>query len=454
MKDLTHGNEGKLILYFAIPMLIGNVFQLFSMMIDSIIVGKFIGKAALAAIGASFPVIFALASLIMGITSAITTIIAQYYGAKDYASVKRTIDTAYIFLFGASLTVSVAGIVFARDIFLLLGLPADALDAATLYMTVFLAGIVLMSGFYGTCAILRGFGDSKTPLYFMIIAAVLQILFEIVFILKFHLGIAGVAYATIAAEGATFMIGIVYLNRTHPYVRIDLKNIRFSRDIFYTSLRIGLPSGLQQTFVALGMMALVRIVNGFGTDAIAAYTIAGRIDSFSSLPAMNFSMALSAFVGQNLGAGKINRVKRGLRSTWVMISAITLIATLVNLLFSRQMMSLFTNDPEVIRIGAQYLVIVGIFYIGFSIMFVNNGLFRGAGDMIVPMFITLLALWAIRVPTAYLLSNKIGITGVWWSIAFSLTFGLSCSMIYYATGRWKNARIVDVPLNEGEYNEL
>ena len=139
---------------------------------------------------------------------------------------------------------------------------------------------------------------------------------------------------------------------------------------------------------------------------------------------MNFSMALSAFVGQNLGAGKIDRVQRGLRSTWVMISAITLVATLVNLLFSRQMMSLFTNDPEVIRIGAQYLVIVGIFYIGFSIMFVNNGLFRGAGDVVVPMFIITTALWAIRVPTAYLLSNKIGITGVWWSIAFSLTFGL------------------------------
>lgn len=448
MKDLTRGNEGKLIFFFTMPMLIGNAFQLISMIVDSIIVGRFVGKTALAAIGASFPVIFAFVSMIIGINASITTIIAQYYGAKDFDNVERAVDTAYIFLFVSSLLFSAAGIVFAGAIFRLLGLPAEALPEATLYLRWYLAGVVLMAGFYGTSAILRGFGDSKTPLYFMIIATVIGVLLEVVLIVGLKWGIEGAAISTVASQGISFFIAAVYLNRTHRFVKINLRKIRFSMDIFMKSLSIGVPSGLQQAFIALGMMALVRIVNMFGTDAIAAYTIAGRIDSFSTLPALNFSMALSAFVGQNLGAGRIDRVKKGLRATWLMISVITLAATLANLLFSRDIMSFFTHDPEVIKIGADYLVIVGVCYIGFSIMFINNGLFRGAGDTLVPMFITFFSLWILRVPIAYFLSRRIGITGIWWAIALSIACGLACSMFYYFLGRWKNRRIVDVPLFE------
>jgi putative MATE family efflux protein len=451
MKDLTQGKEAKLILYFTIPMLIGNAFQLISMTIDSIIVGKFIGKSALAAIGASFPVIFALLSMIIGIASGITTIIAQYYGAKDYDNVIKAVDTAYIFLFISSITVSVTGIFFAREIFMLLCLPSEVLPEATLYFQIYLGGTILMAGFYGTSAILRGFGDSKTPLYFMIIATIIGVASEIVFIVIFKWGIKGAAIATILSQGIAFLIAIIYLNKNHKYVNINFKEIHFSMDIFMKSLKIGLPSGLQQTFFALGMMALVRIVNGFGTDAIAAFTITGRIDSFSSLPAMNFSMALSSFVGQNIGAGKIERVKNGIVSTWLMISVITLIATAVNLIFSNELMSFFTHDKEVIRIGSDYLIIVGIFYIGLSIMFVNNGLFRGAGDTLVPMFITFVSLWLIRIPLAYFFSKEIGITGIWWAISISLSFGLIASTIYYLTGRWKNKTIVDVPAYEERY---
>jgi len=447
MKDLTVGSPGSVILRFAAPMLIGNVFQQLYNVADSIIVGRFIGKEALAAVGASFPIIFLLVSFVIGITMGSTIIISQYFGARDIQNVKRAIDTLYIVLFFTSILVGTLGIVFSGSIFNLMNLPADVLPQAKIYLIVYLTGSIFFFGYNGISAILRGLGDSKTPLYFLIISTIMNILLALLFVVVFKWGVAGAAFATVIAQAGAFISGIIYLNRTHPIINLSWRKLDFDRDIFNKSIKIGLPSGIQQTFVALGMMALMRVVNNFGTNTLAAYTAAGRIDSLAGMPAMNFGVALSTFVGQNLGAHKPERVKQGLRSTFFMASALAVATTLLVILFRHSLMRFFTDDLQVIDIGATYLVIISSFYISFSSMFVIGGVMRGAGDTLVPMFITLFSLWIIRIPLAYFLSGRIGVTGIWWAIPIAWFLGAVLSYIYYLRGNWMKKVVVKPALD-------
>jgi len=442
MKDFTSGNVSKLIFQFTLPMLLGNVFQQLYNVVDSIIVGKVLGKEALASVGASFPIIFTLIALLIGIGSGFSIIISQFYGAKDIDKVKRSIDTMYIFLFVAGLLVTVFGIYFSEELFLLLQLPKELIPQATTYLNVYMAGMILFFGFNGTSSVLRGLGDSKTPLYFLILASIFNIIFDVLFVMVFNWGIAGAAWATVIAQGGAFVTGIIYLNRTHNIMKFSLWELGFDKELFIKSLKIGLPSGLQHTFVALGMMALLGIVNTFGTDVIAAYTAAGRIDSLAMMPAMNFSQAVAAFVGQNLGANKIDRVRKGFKATFIMSNLFCLLMTAIIVIFGSQLMKMFTTDPNVIAIGEKYLIIVSSFYLLFSTMFTTNGVLRGAGDTLIPMFITLFSLWIIRIPGAYFLSDKIGETGIWWSIPLGWSMGTLFSYLYYRTGRWKTKSVV------------
>ncbi|MCD4698230.1 MAG: MATE family efflux transporter [Bacteroidales bacterium] len=442
MKDLTTGKESKLIIQFAAPMLLGNVFQQMYNIVDSIIIGNFIGKQGLAAVGASFPIIFALISMVIGFATGATIIIAQYFGAKQMDKVKKTIDTIYIFLFFAAIVLSALGIIFSGPIFRLIQLPEDVLPDATLYMNIYISGLIFFFGFNGTSAILRGLGDSKTPLYFMITSTITNIILDLLFVIVFKWGIAGVAIATIISQGGAFITAILYLNKTHDLVKLSVFNLKFDREIFRQSIRIGLPSGFQQTFVSIGLIAIVWIVNLFGTDVIAAFSIAMRIDSLAALPAMNFSAALATFVGQNLGANKVERVKSGLIATFVMTSIVSVSITVIAILFSSRLMAVFTNDQNVIDIGSKYLVIVSLFYIVFSGMFVLNGVMRGAGDTIIPMFITLIALWFVRIPLSWFLSQEMGETGIWWAIPIGWFLGMFLSWLYYLSGKWKTKGVV------------
>lgn len=442
MKDFTTGNEAKLILNFTLPMLLGNLFQQLYNIVDSIVVGKVLGKEALASVGASFPIIFTLIALLIGIGSGFSVVISQYYGAKNIEKVKRTIDTMYLFLFVAGIIVSLLGIYFSEELFLLLQLPKELIPQATTYLDVYMAGMIMFFGFSGTSSILRGLGDSKTPLYFLISASIFNILFDILFVMVFKWGIAGAAWATVLAQGGAFVTGILYLNKNHKIIQFSLLKLIFDKELFLKSLKIGIPSGLQHTFVALGMMALLSIVNTFGTDVIAAYTAAGRIDSLAMLPAMNFSQAVSAFVGQNLGANKIDRVRKGFKVTFIMSNLFCLIMTAVIIIFGSHLMKLFTTDANVVEIGEKYLIIVSSFYLLFATMFTTNGVLRGAGDTLIPMFITLFSLWIIRIPGAYFLSSKFGETGIWWSIPMGWSMGMIFSYLYYRTGKWKTKSII------------
>tara|TARA_R110001583_G_scaffold33438_4_gene112941 strand:+ start:33764 stop:35098 length:1335 start_codon:yes stop_codon:yes gene_type:complete len=443
MKDFTTGNVARHIFNFTLPMLLGNVFQQLYNIVDSIIVGKVLGKEALASVGASFPIIFTLIALLIGIGSGFSIVISQFYGAKDIDRVKRSIDTMYIFLFVTGFLISILGIYFSEDLFRLLQLPEELLPQATAYLNIYMAGMILFFGFNGTSSVLRGLGDSKTPLYFLILSSILNIILDLLFVMVFKWGIAGAAWATVISQGVAFITALLYLNSTHKIMKFSFAKLRFDKDLFYKSLKIGLPSGLQHTFVAVGMMALLGIVNTFGTDVIAAYTAAGRIDSLAMLPAMNFSQAVSAFVGQNLGANKIERVRQGFKATFIMSNIFCLAMTALIVIFGGDLMRMFTTDAQVIEIGQNYLIIVSSFYLVFSSMFTIHGVLRGAGDTLIPMFITLFSLWIVRIPAAYLLSDKIGSDGIWWSIPMGWVIGMSFSYIYYRTGRWKTKAVTN-----------
>ena len=444
MKDLSTGNEGKLILRFAIPMLLGNVFQQLYNVVDSIVVGKFIGKGALAAVGTSGPVIFLLISFMIGITMGFTIVVSQYFGAKDIAKVQKAINTMYIFLFIISVVMSAIGIMFSGYIFRLINLDPSIIPQAKVFLNIFFAGLVFLFGYNGTSAILRGLGDSKTPLYFLIGSVAINIGLDLIFVPVFHWGVAGVAYATVISEALVFIVQILYLNKYHKVVKFSFRCLKFDNPVFIKSIRIGIPTGFQQTFVAMGMVALYWVVNRFGIDATAAYSVAGRIDNFAAMPAMSFAIALSTFVGQNMGANKPERVRTGLRATFFMTSTVTLTISAFILFFARGLMRLFTDDTVVIELGHSYLVVIGIFYILFSTMFVINGLLRGAGDTFVPMFISLFSLWIVRIPVAYLLSNvpSIGVHGIWWSIPIGWFSGLVVYYFYYRSGRWRKKTVV------------
>ncbi len=448
MQDLTKGHEGKLIFKFAAPMLIGNIFQQLFSVVDSIVVGKFIGKEALAAVGASFPVIFIMVSMIIGLVMGTTVVISQYFGAKDYVKVKRAIDTMYIYTIIIGTITTIIGILISEPLLRMIDLPEEIMPQAVQYLKIYLSGILIFFGFNGTSAVLRGLGDSKTPLYFLIIASIANIILVVLFVGVFKWGVAGAAYATLLANAIAFGLAIWWLNKTHKIIRIAIRGLHFDRETFRQSLRIGLPTGVQQTLVAMGAIALLDIVNKFGTDVIAGYSVASRLDSLALIPAMSFSQALSTFVGQNIGANKPERIKAGLIATIKMSGIVTIVTTAFIIIWGHLVMKMFTNDSEVIRLGDQYLTIVSIFYITFTMMFIYNGVTRGAGDTFFPMMFSILSLWIIRIPFAWYFSGKIGVAGIWWSIPAGWIIGLALSYFYYKTGRWKKKTVVKFADND------
>jgi len=444
-RDLTIGKESKQIILFALPVIAASIFQQLYNVVDSIIVGNVLGKEALAAVGASFPVIFVLISLLIGISSGVTVVVSQYFGAKQYDNVVKAINTFYVFIFIASIIMSIFGIYFSEDIFIALKLPTEVLDDAVDYLQIYLGGMVFMFAFYGTNGILRGMGDSRSPLYFTIFSTILNIGLDLLFVMVFDWGIKGVAYASVIAQAIAFIGVSIRINKGNSLIHFSFENLVFDWKIFAQSLRIGLPTGAQQSFVAIGMIAIMRIVNDFGTDTIAAFTAASRLDSFASMPAMAFSTALATFVGQNIGANKIERVRRGFYVTLMISSTFSVIVSIIMYFFGTDLIGIFTNDPNVIAIGYSYLVIVSSFYVIFSAMFTVHGLLRGAGDTIVLMFITIFALWFLRIPVSYYLSRPemgLGSDGIWWGVPIGWSFGLIASFIYYKMGRWKTKAVV------------
>ncbi len=443
MKDFTEGSEARLILQFSVPLVLGNIFQNLYNIVDSVIVGNFLGKEALGAVGASFPVIFTLISMVIGVGSGASTVISQYFGAKQLDQVRKTIDTIFIFFLLSSILVTFIGIIFSRSIFILLQLPDEMLSDAVTYLNIYLSGMFFFFGFAGITSILRGLGDSKTPLYFMILSTAINIIFDLLFVIVFKWGIEGVALATVVSQALAFFSATWYLNKKHMVINLSIRKYIFDRSIFKSCVKIGLPTGFQQSFIAFGMMAIMGIVNTFGTNAVAAYTAAMRVDSFAKMPALTFSSALSSFVGQNLGAFQEARARKGLKITLAFSLAYSLLISLVIIVFGKYIIQIFTPDEAVIAIGQDYLVIVSSFYLLLSVMFTFTGFLRGAGATLVPMLTTMTALYLVRIPLAFWLSNRIGVNGIWWAEPAAWFVGMVIMIIYYYSGKWKGKVVVE-----------
>ena len=360
--DLTTGKTGEKIINFTIPLLIGNIFQQAYNVVDSIVVGRFVGKEALAAVGANFPIINLTIAIVMGITLGISILLSQYIGAKKTESARKTVDTAYIFICITAVITSIAGFFCGRSILILLNTPLEILDDAIIYNKIIFAGLIFMFGYNTVSSLMRGIGDSKTPTVLLIIATLINIVLDLVFVLIFKLGVKGVAIATIIAQAISFFAGILILTFKKSIIAPHVKKIEFDLSILSKSLKLGLPSGIQQALVAFGFMALLRIVNGFGTDVTAAYTAAGRIDSFACMPITSFSMAITTFVAQNVGAKKIDRVMEGVKKTLIYSIVASVVIGVCIIIFSSQLMSIFTMDKTVQSIGKNYIFIVASFY--------------------------------------------------------------------------------------------
>ena len=436
MQDLTQGREGSLILRFSLPMLIGNLFQQFYNMVDSWVVGNFVGKEALAAVGSSFPVIFFMIALMTGLTMGANILMAQAYGAKQMDKVRSIIDTTYMALFWMGIGLSIGGILWTDPLLRILRVPPDVLPSAASYLRIIFGGSLLMLGYNGVSSILRGLGDSKTPLYMLIIATVLNICLDLLFVIRFQWGTKGVAWATVISQGVSVIGSILYLNRTHPVLRTNFAHLSFNPVLFRLSLKIGVPTGGQQILVSLGMMFMIAIVNGFGATVMAGFTAASRIDSLAALPAMNIGLAVSSFAGQNLGAGRPDRVRAGYAAALRIGFGIVGIMILLFLTFRRELIGIFSQDPEVVRVGSEYLKIIAPFHLVFTLMFITNGVIRGAGAVMVPFLTTLLAMWLIRVPAAIVFSRFWGVPGIWWSMPTGWIVGTAISVLYYRSGRW------------------
>ncbi len=440
--DFTQGSEWRQIFKFALPMLFGNLFMQLYQLVDTMIVGQVLGTDALAAVGASTPVVFMTTALVTGIGIGASVVISQYFGAKKTENIQLTADTLFIFLIGFGALITIAGLFFSDDILRLMQLPEEALPMGTEYLTVYLSGSILLFGYNSVAAILRGIGDSKTPLFFLIVASLLNVGLDFLFILVFDWEVRGAAWATVISQGVSFLLSVWWVNRTNNLLKLKLLNLKFDKKIFRQCLNMGLPTGLQQTCVAVGMMVLMSIVNEFGTIITASYTAAQRIDSLVALPVMNLAAALTTFAGQNMGAGNIYRIKRGLKCTLLMVFITCLILNSLIIIFGSNIMKLFSQDPSVIEIGSKCLIVLNSFYIIFGTMFILNGLLRGVGATIFPMLTTLVALWFVRVPAALFLSEAFGYQGIWWSFPIGWTIGMLGSTLYYISGRWKNYGII------------
>ena len=436
--DLTEGKVWKVIVRFAVPLLVGNLLQQFYNITDSIIVGQFLGKEALAAVSASFFIYYFIISLVIGVGSGTTVVISQLFGAKQYQKVQLAFSSFFIFMLVGGIILSIAGIIFAEPVFRLTNTPEEVIPQAVAYFRIYIGGTFLFVTFNSIISILRGVGESVRPMLFILITTVLNIAFDLLFILVFKWGIEGAARATVVSQGIGMCIALAYVNNTHPLLSIKKQDMLFDWKLFKESLK--LPTSVQQCAIALGLIALLGIVNSFGTNTLTAYGAAGKIDTIITQAILTLSGALAAFCGQNIGAGRLDRVKKGVQFTMYTNVALGLLTFAAVYLFGNEMMRIFTKDIDVVAIGKEYLLIIGGFFIVHGALNVYNGALRGAGDTLFPMITSLVCLWLIRIPLAYYLSSWLGRNGIWWAIGISITIGLIVTFVYYKMGFWKRRR--------------
>jgi putative MATE family efflux protein len=445
-RDLTTGSIPRHLVAFALPMLAGNALQVAYSFVNAIWVGRYLGTDAMAALAVSFPVVFVLVALGAGMTLATSIQVAQHYGARDFRALRKVADNSVLLIAVLSVILTAVGEALAPAILRAMDTPPVVLPLAVHYLRVFLLTLPLMFGLFLTRSMLQGAGDSTTPLYFQSGALILNAGLDPVLMLGLagmpRMGLAGAAWATVIAQALALVALVVWLERRQHLVAPAIRPREFDWPTTLTTLRIGLPSAVQQGLVSLGMVFVIRIVNGFGEVAAATFGVASRVDQLAFMPAMTFSMAVSTLTGQNIGAGKLHRIREIVVWGCTLSGGITLLASALAVGAPGLLLSIFTRDAALIAGGVTYLRIVGACYIFFAIMFVTNGVINGSGHTLMTTIISLVSLWAIRVPVGWWLSQHLGdVKGVWYAMALSFGVAMLVSGGYYATGRWRRPTV-------------
>ncbi|HHX28853.1 MAG: MATE family efflux transporter [Bacillota bacterium] len=447
-QDFTQGSIPRHLIAFSLPMFLGNVLQALYNTVDSIWVGRYLGKEGLASVSVSFPIIFAVVALAMGIGMATTTLVAQYSGARDTAMVRKSIANSLLLTLVVGGLSSALGVIFRRELLALINTPAEIMDWAADYLGIILGGVFATFVYNLVSAVMRGLGDSRTPLKFLAYATVLNIILDPLLIFGIgpfpYMGVSGAALATIIAQafsgalGIRHMMRLGYLTRNREDWRVDFRLVRLT-------FGIGLPAGVQQVIVSLGMLTMTSLVNTFGSTVTAAFGVGGRLDQFAFMPAMTMGLAVTALVGQNLGARKFERVKEVVRWSILMTVGITSVVSLVALVFPVPLLSTFTSDPEVLKEGIGYLRVLAFAYIPYALMFMLSGILRGAGDTVPSMLISIVTLWCVRIPLAMRFSKTMGSRGIWLGLAISPAIGAGLNYLYFLSGRWRTRAVTRKP---------
>ena len=443
-RDLTTGSIPRHMIAFSLPMLLGSFLQTAYSFINAIWVGRFLGTSALAAVTVSFPIVFALFSVGMGLTMATGILVSQNYGARKMDELRRVVDSSTVLIYSLSIVFTVLGELFAPSVLRAMDTPAEVFDSSVSYLRIMLVSLPFGFGLFLVRSMLQGVGDSKTPLYFQFGSVLLTTVLDPVLIFGWlgmpKLGLNGTAWATLFSQALVLVALIAYLRAKQTAVAPTFPRLSHLGPTTWKILRIGLPSAVQQSMVSIGMVLVTGIVNGFGEVATAALGAASRIDQIAFIPAMTFGMAISTLAGQNLGAGHHHRVKEIFWWGCLLNGGVTLLISGAAVVFAQGLLMIFVKDAPVIELGVAYLHIVGACYVLFALLFVSNGIINGAGHTLTTTLFSLISLWVFRVPGAWWLSHYMGsVKGVWYAIALSFAVSLCTSMTYYFSGRWKRA---------------
>ncbi len=434
---MTSGNIYKKIALFAIPLLLGNFFQLMYNTIDSIVVGNYVGKEALAAVGASTPIINLLIAFFQGLATGAGVVVSRYYGARKQEEESKAIHSFLLFsiLFGIAL--SIVGYFVSPVILRMMNTPSDYYNDADGYLAIYFLGATFLIVYNAGTGILQAVGDSKNPLYFLIATSILNIFLDLLFVKGFGMGVDGAAWATIISECISMLLVINLLMRTKNEYKVTLKNLKIDFSILKQIVEIGVPAGLQGMIVSVSNVIVMAYINQFGSSGVAGFSCSNKIDNFMGLPVNSLMLAITTFVGQNLGARQYERVKQGVRAALVMSISIVVTLGVFVFLFSDSLMRIFTSDMDVIEDGTIILRIMCPCYIFLCFHQVYSGALRASGRSSVPMITSIIAFVVMRqifLAVAIPLYHHISIIG----IGYSFTWAMAALMtgIYYFTSNW------------------
>ena len=448
--DMTAGNPVRQIVKFMIPMLIGNVFQQLYNTVDSIVVGKYIGDNALAAVGSAGPIVNLLLVLFMGISVGAGIMVSQYFGARQRNSLSKTIGCCITMTFIASVIVMIIAPLITMPLLKMLNTPDEIIDWCAGYLRILFLGIAGCAFYNILGGVLRGLGDSISALIYLIVATILNIVLDIFFVASVGMGVDGVALATVIAQGISAVLSFLRLRQKTDCFDMKAAYLKPQKKYVRELVRLGLPSGITQAIFSLSMVIVQSLTNTFGAMCIATNVIVMRIDGFVMMPAFSFGAAMTTFAGQNIGAGRLDRVEAGAKKGTVVAMATSAVITLLIVLFGKYLMMLFTNTQALIDQSYDMMLIMGTGYIVMEVTQCLQGVMRGAGDTMAPMWLSMITTVAIRVPLAYLMTwmtrspeHPQGLFSMMFvSMLISWIIGATMTLIVYRAGRWKKKALI------------